>query len=78
MNSNQKLDNKYKSNNKINLYKENLIKFIIGQKDKIILIGNIESIDYIIGILFLTESKINNILNKIKSILMDIILHILL
>ena len=51
------MDNKYNSNNKINLYKENLIKFIIGQKDKIIPIGSIEEIDYIIGILFLTETN---------------------
>ena len=57
MNTIQKSDNKYKTNNKINLYKENLIKFIIGQKEKIILFGNIEQIDYIVGVLFLTESN---------------------
>jgi hypothetical protein len=67
MNLNQKLDNKYKSNNKINLYKENLIKFIIGQKNKIILIGNIEPIDYVVGILFLTESNRYFKQNKINS-----------
>lgn len=49
--------NKYKINEKINLYKENLIKFIIGQKDKIIQIGSIDEIDYIAGILFLTETN---------------------
>ena len=67
MNSNHKLDNKYKSNNKINLYKDNLIKFIISQKEKIILIGNIEPIDYIVGILFLTESNRYFKQNKINS-----------
>ena len=67
MNSSQKSDNKYKSNNKINLYKENLIKFIISQKEKIILIGNIEPIDYIIGVLFLTESNRYFKQNKINS-----------
>jgi hypothetical protein len=75
MNSNSKSDNntisnynnKYKSNNKINLYKENLIKFIIGQKEKIILIGNIELIDYIVGVLFLTESNRYFKQNKINS-----------
>ena len=69
MNYNSKSDNnnKYKSNNKINLYKENLIKFIIGQQEKIILIGNIEQIDYIVGILFLTESNRYFKQNKINS-----------
>ena len=67
MNSIKKSDNKYKSNNKINLYKENLIKFIIGQKEKIILIGNIEPIDYIVGVLFLTESNRYFKQNKINS-----------
>jgi hypothetical protein len=70
MNTNIKSDNnnnKYKSNNKINLYKENLIKFIIGQKEKIIPIGSIESIDYIIGVLFLTESNRYFKQNKINS-----------
>jgi hypothetical protein len=66
-NTNNNSNNKYKSNNKINLYKENLIKFIIGQKDKIILIGNIEPIDYIIGIFFLTESNRYFKQNKINS-----------
>jgi len=51
------LNNKYKSNNKIKLYTENLIKFITNQKEKIITIELIEPIDYIIGILFLTESN---------------------
>jgi len=60
-------NNKYKSNNKINLYKENLIKFIIGQKEKIIPIGSIEPIDYIIGVLFLTESNRYFKQNKINS-----------
>jgi hypothetical protein len=50
-------NNKLETNGKINLYKENLIKFIIIQKDKIIPIGSIEQIDYIIGILFLTETN---------------------
>lgn len=60
-------NNKYKSNNKINLYRENLIKFIIGQKEKIILIGNIDPIDYIVGILFLTETNRYFKQNKINS-----------
>lgn len=60
-------NNKYKSNNKINLYKENLIKFIIGQKEKIILIGNIDPIDYIVGIFFLTETNRYFKQNKINS-----------
>ena len=49
--------NKYKKNEKINLYKENLIKFITDQKDKIIQIDSIDDLDYIIGILFLTETN---------------------
>ncbi len=49
--------NKLETNGKINLYKENLIKFIIIQKDKIISVELIEQIDYIIGILFLTETN---------------------
>ena len=56
---------KYNINEKIGLYKENLIKFIIEQKNKIIPIGNIEDIDYIIGILFLTETNRYCKLNKI-------------
>lgn len=51
------INNKLEINGKINLYKENLIKFIIVQKDKIMQIGSIEQIDYIIGILFLTETN---------------------
>ncbi len=57
--------NKYNKNEKIGLYKENLIKFIIEQKNKIIQIGNIEEIDYIVGILFLTETNRYCKLNKI-------------
>lgn len=57
--------NKYNINEKIGLYKENLIKFIIEQKNKIIQIGNIEDIDYIVGILFLTETNRYCKLNKI-------------
>lgn len=57
--------NKYNINEKIGLYKENLIKFIIEQKNKIIPIGNIEEIDYIVGILFLTETNRYCKLNKI-------------
>jgi archaellum component FlaC len=57
--------NKYFINEKIDLYKENLIKFIIEQKYKIIQIGLIEDIDYIIGILFLTETNKYCKLNKI-------------
>jgi hypothetical protein len=49
--------NKYNINEKIILYKENLIKFIIEQKNKVIPIGSIEEIDYIVGILFLTETN---------------------
>jgi len=59
------ISNKYNINEKIELYKENLIKFIIEQKNKIILIGNIQEIDYIIGILFLTETNRYCKLNKI-------------
>ena len=59
-------NNKYKSNNKILLYKENLIKFIIEQQNKIIQIDSINDIDYIIGILFLTETNRYCKLNKIN------------
>lgn len=59
------VSNKYNINEKIGLYKENLIKFIIEQKNKIIPIGNIEEIDYIVGILFLTETNRYFKLNKI-------------
>ena len=59
------VSNKYNINEKIGLYKDNLIKFIIEQKNKIIQIGNIEEIDYIIGILFLTETNRYCKLNKI-------------
>lgn len=51
--------------NKIELYKDNLIKFIIEQKNKIIPIGSIEYIDYVIGILFLTETNRYCKINKI-------------
>lgn len=47
--------NKYNINQKIGLYKENLIKFIIEQKNQIITVNNIDEIDFIVGILFLTE-----------------------
>jgi hypothetical protein len=47
--------NKY---NKINLYKNNLIKFIDTQNNNIIKIKNIIDIDYIVGILFLTQMNI--------------------
>lgn len=59
-------NNKYNINEKIGLYKENLIKFIIEQKNKIIPIGSIEEIDYIVGILFLTETNRYCKLNKIS------------
>jgi len=59
-------NNKYRTNNKINLYKDNLIKFIIEQKSKIIMIGIIDDIDYIVGILFLTETNRYCKLNKIS------------
>ena len=59
------ISNKYNTNKKIGLYKENLIKFIIEQKNKIIQIGEIEEIDYIVGILFLTETNRYCKLNKI-------------
>lgn len=58
-------NNKYNINEKIGLYKENLIKFIIEQKNKIIPIGSIEEIDYIVGILFLTETNRYCKMNKI-------------
>lgn len=61
-----KNNNKYKTNNKINLYTENLIKFIIEQKDKIIPIGSIEKMDFIIGILFLTITNSFCKINKIN------------
>jgi hypothetical protein len=63
--SKSNISNKYNINEKIELYKENLIKFIIEQKNKIIQIGNIGEIDYIIGILFLTETNRYCKLNKI-------------
>lgn len=59
-------NNKYNINEKIGLYKENLIKFIIEQKNKIIPIGSIEDIDYVVGILFLTETNRYCKLNKIS------------
>ena len=59
-------NNKYNINEKISLYKDNLIKFIIEQKNKIIQIGSIEEIDYIVGILFLTETNRYCKLNKIS------------
>jgi hypothetical protein len=59
-------NNKYNINEKIGLYRENLIKFIIEQKNKIIPIGSIEEIDYIVGILFLTETNRYCKLNKIS------------
>jgi hypothetical protein len=62
---NYNISNKYNINEKIGLYKENLIKFIIEQKNKIIMIGSIEEIDYIVGILFLTETNRYCKLNKI-------------
>lgn len=58
--------NKYNINAKIELYKKNLIQFIIGQSKKIIEIDDIEEIDYIIGILFLTETNKYCKLNKIS------------
>lgn len=42
-------------NKSLNLYKKNLIKFVDSQNDKIINIDNINDIDFIVGILFLTE-----------------------
>lgn len=65
MNENENVNFKYKLNNKIILYKDNLIKFVIKQKKKIIPIGNIEQIDYIVGILFLTETNKFCKINKI-------------
>ena len=62
---NSNISDKYNVNEKIGLYKENLIKFIIEQKNKIISINSIESIDYIVGILFLTETNKYCKLNKI-------------
>ena len=59
-------NNKYKSNNKISLYRANLIKFIIEQQNKIITISSINDIDYIVGILFLTETNRYCKLNKIN------------
>lgn len=55
------------SNTKINLYSENITKFIIGQRNKIIPLGSIEQIDYIVGVLFLTETNRYFKLNKINS-----------
>ncbi len=45
-------DNKY---NKIKLYKENIIKFISNQNNPNINLSKLSDIDYIVGILFLTE-----------------------
>ncbi len=55
------------SNTKINLYSENIIKFILGQKEKIIPLGRIQKIDYVIGVLFLTETNRYFKQNKINS-----------
>jgi hypothetical protein len=49
--------------NKLNLYKENIIKFMENNNLKI---NNIEEIDYIIGILFLTEMNRYCKINKIN------------
>ena len=51
--------------NKINLYKDNLIKFIKTQ-DQIIKLDKISDIDYLIGILFLTEMNRYCKANKIS------------
>ena len=59
-------NNKYKTNNKINLYTENIVKFIIEQKDTIILVGSLDKLDYIIGILFLTITNSYCKTNKIN------------
>lgn len=48
---------KYRTNNKILLYKNNLSKFISEQSNQIIELNNITELDYIIGILFLTETN---------------------
>lgn len=58
--------NKYNINEKINLYKENLIKFIVEQKNKVIQVGIIEEIDYVVGVLFLTETNRYFKFNKIS------------
>jgi hypothetical protein len=57
--------NKYKTNEKIILYKENLIKFIECQKNKVIHTNMINEIDYVVGILFLTETNRYCKINKI-------------
>jgi len=53
-------------NSSINLYKTNLIKFINSQNYKIIKVDQINEIDYIIGIFFLTEMNRNCKNNKIN------------
>ena len=60
--------NDIKTYNKINLYKNNINKFIETQNDEniYIQIKNIDTIDYIIGILFLTEMNRYCKINKIS------------
>lgn len=60
------ISNKYNINEKINLYKENLIKFIVEQKNKVIQVGMIGEIDYVVGVLFLTETNRYFKFNKIS------------
>jgi hypothetical protein len=55
-----------KNYNKINLYKDNIIKFIQCQTTNIINIDKITNIDYLIGILFLTEMNRYCKVNKIS------------
>ena len=61
--------NKYKINEKISLYKDNLMKFISCQNisSQILQPNLIEHIDYIVGILFLTETNRYCKLNKISA-----------
>jgi hypothetical protein len=54
-----------KNYNKINLYKENIIKFIKTQ-NQILILDKISDIDYLIGILFLTEMNRYCKTNKIS------------
>lgn len=52
--------------NKINLYKDNIIKFIQTQPNEIVNENKITDIDYLIGILFLTEMNRYCKINKIS------------
>lgn len=59
-------NNKYRTCDKINLYRDNLIKFISIQQNQIIKLSELEDIDFIVGILFLTEMNRYCKINKMS------------